>query len=209
MKVDISDDDLTQRLGPQHSHGATLTKAVQGDPRQDRSGMSLARCRLYIFEKTPALPTPLSVFSSNKGWYQHQVLRDLFREYVESGLIEMAPSDTTKGPALEHAIAAGSIDTVKALLEMGADERVIPSPANWIHLDVSDDGEDFVPAPEMKDVYEFIHSVHGDKEVGAQMTALLREHAMNRRIREQSVASQEASAPDEGQGIRKGRRAAI
>lgn len=209
MMVDISDDNMAQRLGPQHSHGATLTMALQGNPAEDRSGMILARCRLYLAEKTPALPTPISVFTANKGWYQHQVLRDLFLEYVVSGLIEMAPADKAQSPAIEHAIAAGNIDTVKALLELGADERLVPSPANWIHLDVSDDGEGFVPAQDFKDVYEFIQSIHGDKEVGAQMTALLREHAMNRRIREQSSMSQETTAPEEGQGIRKGRRASV
>lgn len=208
MMVDISGSNA-ERLGPEHSHGATLTKALVFDEARDRGGMELARCRLYLFEKTLALPRPISIFSSHKGWYQHQVLRDLFREYVEAGQIALVATDASKGPALEHALAAGSVDTVKALLELGADERAIPSPANWIHLDVSDDGEDFVPAPAMKDVYEFIQSVHGDKEVGAQLTALLREHAMSRRIREDSVATTETPDPTSGSGIQRTRRASI
>ena len=158
---------------------------------------SLARCHAFISDGVPCgsvTTSAISIFTSYNGWMSRDDgIRRLFDAYVTGGYIAINEAHQ-KPLSLEWAVMNGSFDTVVALLEHGADERLVPSSAYIATVPTKNEDGSSITLKPIRDVFDFIKIECSEIDFAAPMAAAIRANAMRRRI-EAATADGDVAAP--------------
>lgn len=167
---------------PPNNHRVALRGAFSDLPS---ASANLAKCFAFISNGVPcgsSSLSALSIFVSYDGWMARLPgARGLFDAYVKSGYI--VPNDGIKRLLpIESAIINHSFDTLLSLLDHGADERLVPSPAYIATVPTKNEDGSGITLKPIRDVFDFAKIECNEPELVVRMAAVLRANAMRRRI---------------------------
>lgn len=150
----------------------------------------------------------LAQFLRRHDWARYETGRELWAQYVKCGLIDANEMVSFQSAVivdvgssgfihpLEAAVINGNLDTLRALMESGADDSAVPT-RDW-SLSQNTRSQD---GSVIEDIHGFIWAKTPNTVLGPLMSAVVTEVAMNRNI------NAVQSAPAEPPGPRRAHRA--
>lgn len=166
---------------------------------------SLRQCELAMEQGVGCGKSPGSVliqFLRRQDWSRQETGKQLWAQYVERGLID--PNEMVSfqdavvvdvGSSgllhpLEAAVINGNLDSLRALMESGADESLVPT-RDWSLSQNTRSKHGSV----IEEIHGFIWAKTPNPALGPLMSAIVTEASMNRSINAGQVAPAEAPQP--------------
>ncbi|MFK4705667.1 hypothetical protein ABIC83_002506 [Roseateles asaccharophilus] len=198
-----ADDQAEKLLDPAH-HNETLRNVLAYANQRNNAlkgvaswghkmlPIEIAECRKMMALRTPCSGWKNSVamfFLENVNWHLHPEVVQLFREYVESGLIEvngllqcgevsvnagLEPNNFVH--PLEFAILRTNVESFRLFLEAGSDPTLVPSRDWLLTINTRNDGTPLM------DIYEVIAAKSPRMDLVPIFSAIVTESVMQRRI---------------------------
>lgn len=166
----------------------------QGVPEFIVSGMlrnSIATCYDSINKKVPmSVGGPMSVFLEFDGWYGDEQIKDLFAAYVRADYITMNSGPEGQLLPLEVAIDWSHVDFIRAAVDNGADDRLVPTPGNSTRYCHGDD-----EPTELNDIFDVVANDVSSEAIALQLTAMFRAIVMSRQIDEANASVSKVAVP--------------
>ena len=206
-----------RRVTPEHHHDDLVNsfifaaRAEEGSTEDERrvAKMNLAhalrQCGLAMEQGVgcgSSAGSVLDQFLRRQDWARQETGRELWAQYLKCGLIDpnqMVPfqdavvvdvgSSGLLHP-LEAAIINGNLDSLRALMESGADESLVPT-RDW-SLSQNTRSKD---GSVIEDIHDFIWAKTPNLALGPLMSAIVAEAAMNRSINAGQAAPAAARQP--------------
>lgn len=139
-------------------------------------------------------------FLSHKGWLRCLLMRDLFHDYVDAGLIDTQKLKTVTQHVcspLEWAVLFSNADAFRCYLEAGSDPGAVPTRGLKESASVFS-----VAVHSLSDIEQMIEQVPADALTTLDMLSAMTQWRMTRCIGDDLPSPAQASSPDDARGRR-------